>query len=111
MVRSMIPDGEFVEIFVDTPIEVAEARDVKGLYKKARSGQLKKFTGIDSPYEPPEAPDIRIDTTAINPEDAAQKIGAPLLSLGNNGWCTTPGWPPRRRGTVAMPRRTPVAQW
>ena len=51
MVRAMLPEGEFVEIFVDTPLEVAEARDVKGLYKKARSGQLKNFTGIDSPYE------------------------------------------------------------
>ena len=54
MVRDMMPAGEFVEIFVDTPLAVAEARDVKGLYKKARAGELKNFTGIDSPYEPPE---------------------------------------------------------
>src|SRR3546814_17107123 len=66
-----------------TPIEVAEARDVKGLYKKARSGQLKNFTGIDSPYEPHEAPDIRIDTTAISPEDAAEKLVEHLLTLGD----------------------------
>src|SRR3546814_4286850 len=93
MVRAMIPDGEFVEIFVDTPIEVAEARDVKGLYKKARSVQLKNFTGIDSPYEPPEAPDIRIDTTAISPEDAAEKIVAHArmsTSLNSSHHCASP---------------------
>ena len=74
MVRSMLPEGEFVEIFIDTPLVEAEARDVKGLYKKARAGQLKNFTGIDSPYEAPESPDIRIDTTAMTPEAAAQMI-------------------------------------
>ncbi|WP_062343002.1 sulfate adenylyltransferase subunit CysN [Novosphingobium sp. CCH12-A3] len=84
MVRSLMADGEFVEIFVDTPLEVAEARDVKGLYKKARSGQLKNFTGIDSPYEAPEAPDFRVDTTAESPEDAAERIVNALL-----GWAPT----------------------
>jgi bifunctional enzyme CysN/CysC len=74
MVRSMLPAGDFVEIFVDTPLGIAEARDVKGLYKKARSGALKNFTGIDSPYEAPEAPDIRIDTTLLTPEAAAEMI-------------------------------------
>ncbi|MBY8827291.1 sulfate adenylyltransferase subunit CysN [Hephaestia mangrovi] len=74
MVRKMLPDGEFVEIFVDTPLAVAEARDVKGLYKKARAGNLKNFTGIDSPYEPPAAPAIRIDTTVTSPDDAAESI-------------------------------------
>ena len=74
MVRAMLPAGEFVEIFVDTPLDVAEARDVKGLYKKARSGQLKNFTGIDSPYEAPEGPEFRIDTTAMSPEAAAEMI-------------------------------------
>ena len=74
MVRSMLPEGEFVEIFIDTPLAEAEARDVKGLYKKARAGQLKNFTGIDSPYQAPESPDIRIDTTAMTPEAAAQMI-------------------------------------
>ncbi|MBC7284495.1 sulfate adenylyltransferase subunit CysN [Hoeflea sp.] len=79
MVRTMLPKGEFVEIFVDTPLAVAEARDVKGLYKKARAGQLKNFTGIDSPYEPPEAPDLRIDTTTTSPEQAAERIVARVL--------------------------------
>lgn len=74
MVRGMIPEGEFFEIFVDTPLEEAERRDVKGLYKKARAGQLKNFTGIDSPYEAPENPEIRIDTTAMTPEEAADAI-------------------------------------
>ncbi|MBF5092609.1 MULTISPECIES: sulfate adenylyltransferase subunit CysN [unclassified Novosphingobium] len=74
MVRAMLPEGEFIEVFVDTPLEEAERRDVKGLYKKARSGQLKNFTGIDSPYEAPERPEIRIDTTRETPEDAAERI-------------------------------------
>ncbi len=74
MVRAMMADGEFIEVFVDTPIEVAEARDVKGLYAKARSGQLWNFTGIDSPYEAPEAPDIHIDTTVTGPDEAAEQI-------------------------------------
>ncbi|MDF0546722.1 sulfate adenylyltransferase subunit CysN, partial [Sphingobium sp. H39-3-25] len=71
MVRAMLPEGEFIEIFVDTPLEVAEARDVKGLYKKARSGTLKNFTGIDSPYEAPEKPEIRVNTVEMTPEQAA----------------------------------------
>ncbi|ODU72118.1 MAG: adenylyl-sulfate kinase [Novosphingobium sp. SCN 66-18] len=74
MVRAMLPEGEFIEVFIDTPLEEAERRDVKGLYKKARSGQLKNFTGIDSPYEAPERPEIRIDTTRETPEDAAERI-------------------------------------
>ena len=79
MVRSMLPDGEFIEIFIDTPLAEAERRDVKGLYKKARAGQLKNFTGIDSPYEAPESPEIRIDTTAMTPEQAADIIIDRLL--------------------------------
>jgi bifunctional enzyme CysN/CysC len=74
MVRSMMAPGEFVEIHIDTPLEEAEKRDVKGLYKKARAGQLKNFTGIDSPYEPPEDPEIRIDTTVMTPDEAAEEI-------------------------------------
>ncbi|MEQ7873607.1 adenylyl-sulfate kinase [Sphingomonas sp. ASV193] len=74
MVRAMLPEGEFVEIFVDTPLAEAEARDVKGLYAKARAGELPNFTGIDSPYEPPEAPDLRIDTGAMSPEEAAEAV-------------------------------------
>ena len=74
LVRGMLPEGEFLEIFIDTPLEEAERRDVKGLYKKARSGALKNFTGIDSPYEAPEQPDICIDTASMSPEDAAEMI-------------------------------------
>ncbi|MCC2656614.1 MAG: Sulfate adenylyltransferase [Panacagrimonas sp.] len=79
LARSLIPQGEFVEVFVDTPLAEAEKRDVKGLYKKARSGQLPNFTGIDSPYEAPEAPEIRIDTTQMTAEQAADAIVAYLL--------------------------------
>jgi len=79
MVRDLMPEGEFIEIHIDTPLAVAEARDVKGLYKKARSGKLKNFTGIDSPYEAPAAPEIRIDTTQMTPEEAASKIVAEVL--------------------------------
>jgi bifunctional enzyme CysN/CysC len=74
MVRRMLPDGEFIEIFVDTPLAEAEARDVKGLYAKARAGELPNFTGIDSPYEPPEDPELWIDTTAMSAEEAADRI-------------------------------------
>ncbi len=81
MVRAMLPEGEFIEIHVDTPLDVAEGRDVKGLYKKARSGQLKNFTGIDSPYEPPEAPEIRVNTSEMSAEQAADFIIAQLLPL------------------------------
>jgi bifunctional enzyme CysN/CysC len=74
MVRSMLPEGEFLEIFIDTPLADAEARDVKGLYRKARAGQLKNFTGIDSPYEAPANPEISIDTTRMTAEEAADII-------------------------------------
>jgi len=79
MVRAMLPEGEFLEVFIDTPLAVAEARDVKGLYKKARSGALKNFTGIDSPYEAPVNPELHIDTTEITPEQAAELIVNTLL--------------------------------
>jgi bifunctional enzyme CysN/CysC len=79
MVRAMLPEGEFVEIFIDTPLAEAEKRDVKGLYKKARSGALKNFTGIDSPYEAPDAAEIRIDTTSLTAEAAANLIVEALL--------------------------------
>ena len=79
MVRSMMPEGEFFEVFIDTPLNVAEARDVKGLYRKARAGELKNFTGIDSPYEAPRNPEIRIDTTTISPDEAANLIVDTLL--------------------------------
>ncbi len=79
MVRQRMQSGEFIEVHIDTPLADAEARDVKGLYKKARAGQLKNFTGIDSPYEPPIEPEIYIDTTRMTPEDAADLIVAKLL--------------------------------
>ena len=79
MVRRMVPEGEFIEVFVDTPLAEAEKRDAKGLYAKARSGQLKNFTGIDSPYEAPESPEIRIDTTEMTAEEAADHIVERLL--------------------------------
>ncbi len=81
MIRAMLPQGEFIEIFVDTPLEVAEARDVKGLYKKARAGDLKNFTGIDSPYEPPEHPEIRVNTVAMTPAEAAEFIVRQIMPL------------------------------
>jgi len=74
MVREMMQPGEFVEVFIDTPLNIAEQRDVKGLYAKARAGELKNFTGIDSPYETPENPEIIIDTTQMDIETAADKI-------------------------------------
>ncbi len=79
MVRRMMAEGEFIEVFVDTPLEEAEKRDVKGLYAKARAGELKNFTGIDSPYEAPENAEIRIDTTRMGVEDAADFIVEKLL--------------------------------
>ena len=82
MARALLAEGEFIEIFVDTPIAVAEQRDPKGLYKKARRGDLKNFTGIDSPYEPPEKPELTIDTTTLSPEEAAELIVAYLKERG-----------------------------
>lgn len=79
MVRAMMQPGEFIEIHIDTTLDEAERRDVKGLYKKARSGQLKNFTGIDSPYEAPESPEMRIDTTQLTAEQAADAIIARLI--------------------------------
>ncbi|NML88001.1 sulfate adenylyltransferase subunit CysN [Sphingobium sp. TB-6] len=79
MVRQMMQPGEFIEVHIDTPLADAEARDVKGLYKKARAGDLKNFTGIDSPYEAPEDPEIRIDTTAMTADEAAEAIVARLI--------------------------------
>ncbi len=81
MVRGLMPAGEFVEIFVDTAIEAAEARDVKGLYAKARKGEIAHFTGISSPYEAPERPEIRIDTAAESAEAAAERIVEHVLGV------------------------------
>jgi bifunctional enzyme CysN/CysC len=82
MARDMLEPGEFWEVFVDTPLEVAESRDVKGLYAKARRGELTNFTGIDSPYEPPEHPEAHIDTTTMTPEEAAESIVQRLREAG-----------------------------
>jgi bifunctional enzyme CysN/CysC len=82
MARNLVAEGEFIEVYVDTPLAEAEKRDMKGLYKKARRGELKNFTGIDSPYEAPEHPEIRIDTMATTAEQAAELIFAELADAG-----------------------------
>jgi bifunctional enzyme CysN/CysC len=82
MARDLLEEGEFIEVFVDTPLALAEARDTKGLYKKARRGELKNFTGIDSPYEAPDAPEIRIDTTSLSAEAAVERIMAQMIERG-----------------------------
>jgi bifunctional enzyme CysN/CysC len=82
LARSLVAEGEFIEIHVDTPLEVAEARDVKGLYKKARRGELANFTGIDSPYEAPENPEVRVDTTSMSADEAADRVIALLRERG-----------------------------
>ena len=74
MAREVIGSDEFCEVFVDTPLAVAEQRDVKGLYGKARRGELTNFTGVSSPYEEPRFPDIRLDTTQVGPADAADQV-------------------------------------
>jgi bifunctional enzyme CysN/CysC len=80
MARAIVPDGRFVEIFVDTPLEEAERRDPKGLYRKARRGELKNFTGVDAPYDAPENPELRIATLSETPEAGVQRILAYLAS-------------------------------
>ncbi len=82
LARGLLEPGEFVEIFVDTPLPLAEQRDVKGLYAKARRGELPHFTGIDSPYERPEAPELHLDAAAVTPEQAAEQVVAKLRELG-----------------------------
>jgi bifunctional enzyme CysN/CysC len=79
MARELFGEGEFLEVFVDTPLGVAEQRDVKGLYAKARAGRIRNFTGIDSPYEVPESPEIRVATNCP-PEDSAASVIAFLES-------------------------------
>lgn len=83
MARNLMSEGEFIEIYVDTPLDVAEKRDVKGLYKRARAGEIKNFTGLDSPYEAPEDPEIRIDTVDQSPEEAAEQI---IVWMRERGW-------------------------
>ena len=82
LAREAVEDGEFIEVHVDTPLAVAEERDPKGLYAKARRGELTNFTGIDSPYEPPENPEVRIDTSTVSAEAAADEIIDTLRASG-----------------------------
>lgn len=85
MARGLVSEGEFIEVFVDTPLEVAEQRDVKGLYRKARLGELKHFTGIDSPYEAPDMPEIRLNTCTLSAEDAADIVTDVVLARIGRG--------------------------
>jgi bifunctional enzyme CysN/CysC len=82
MARERVGDTSFVEVYVETSIEVAESRDPKGLYAKARRGELSNFTGVDSPYEPPERPELRVDTTTMTATDAAEHIFEHLAAIG-----------------------------
>ena len=82
LARALVEESEFVEVFVDTPLEVAEHRDTKGLYAKARRGEIQDFTGIGSPYEPPERPELRLDTGALTPEEAAESVVEHLRERG-----------------------------
>ena len=81
-VRGVVGEKQFVEIFVDTPLEVCEQRDVKGMYAKARRGEIKEFTGIDDPYESPINPEVRLTTTDCSPEDNARRIIRYLIDRG-----------------------------
>jgi adenylylsulfate kinase len=89
--------GRFVEIYVDTPLAVCETRDVKGLYRKARAGEIKEMTGVDDPYEPPEHPEITVDASRGTPESAADHI---LKELERQGWLS----PTSAHGTAGQPR-------
>ena len=82
MARSLVEQGEFFEIHMDVPLAVVEQRDVKGLYKKARRGELKNFTGIDSRYETPEAPELRLTTDKLSPEESVDRVIALLRERG-----------------------------
>ena len=82
MARDLMEEGEFLEVFVDTPLEIAEGRDPKGLYAKARAGELANFTGIDSPYEPPEHAEVRLDTTSLTAEESAAQVVQALEERG-----------------------------
>jgi bifunctional enzyme CysN/CysC len=82
MARELVDPGEFFEVYVDTPLALAEERDPKGLYKRARRGEIKNFTGIDSPYEPPDAPEITLDTAQLSAEEAAEAVIQKLIEFG-----------------------------
>ncbi|RMF72831.1 MAG: adenylyl-sulfate kinase [Acidobacteria bacterium] len=95
--RRAAPAGRFVEVFLDVPLEVCERRDPKGLYRKARAGELTDFTGIQAPYEPPESPEVRIDTSAMSPEESVEHL---LHALRERGFV-----PPDTGGGDQVPRR------
>jgi bifunctional enzyme CysN/CysC len=82
LARELAGEGRFCEVFVDTPLDVAEARDPKGLYQKARDGELANFTGVDSPYEPPDVPELRVETTSSTPDEAATAVVERLRAMG-----------------------------
>jgi bifunctional enzyme CysN/CysC len=82
MARELVGEGEFIEVYVDTPLEVCKERDPKGLYRKAMAGEIKNFTGIDSPYEPPELAELRVDTTVAEPAELAAGIVRHLRDKG-----------------------------
>lgn len=82
MARELLEAGEFIEVFVDAPLAEVEKRDPKGLYRKARLGQIRNFTGIDSPYEPPEHPELKLDTTQLTAPQAAELVIARLQQAG-----------------------------
>lgn len=82
VVRELVGDGEFIEVFIDTPLEVCEQRDPKGLYKKARSGEIKDFTGISSPYEAPDSPEVHVKTDTLTIDQSVEKIVNYLESKG-----------------------------
>ena len=77
--RNLFPAGEFIEVFMDTPLQTCEERDPKGLYEKARAGKIKHFTGIDSPYEAPERPEVRLDTSQMSVDDCVNRLISYLL--------------------------------
>ena len=82
MVRNLFPAGEFIEVFMDTPLETCEARDPKGLYEKARQGEIKHFTGIDSPYEAPERPEVRLDTSVMSVDQCVEALISYMAGRG-----------------------------
>jgi adenylylsulfate kinase len=84
-VRARLPMGDFIEVFVDASLETCEARDPKGLYKKARAGEISNFTGISSPYEPPEQPELVLDSNQLTPPELAQQVIGQLVKLGKIG--------------------------
>ena len=82
MVRNLFPAGEFIEVFMDTPLATCEERDPKGLYQKARAGEIRHFTGIDSPYQAPERPEVRVDTSEMTVDDCVERLVGYLQQRG-----------------------------